>query len=229
MSTRESVIRHINKNYRASLHDYIYVYGTVDEKLPIRQLRLVDCDLDSITISYLKDFQLQDDEDLFEIIKFDQGTRKCLNYAEVQDKLIEMAEVAAKKRNLSHIQINEMRYPTSFLDILIIILVFLPTMSYIWLLPLQDLLKKSELPIIVFLSQNLFQPKILIGIQLAAIFTHFLEIYILLKPKLTFYRVPTDYLVEWWFFGLLEGYGVIRRFNEVIKEKKQQQKRLKRK
>lgn len=203
-ATPEGIVAHMNKSHKLALEDYLCVYGNVRITDEVAHVRLHAIELSHMTIL----FNHADVE--FEIEKMVLFKPPLKDWSEARPRLVEMAKSAAKERGFSHVQINEMRYPESFADYTIIVLAFFPLACYY---------RRNLLSYVPFVGHYFDNDYLLLGIQIAAFLCHILECLILLKPILDFYRVPTDFLVEWYFFGILEGYGPVRRLKQLAREK----------
>lgn len=51
--------------------------------------------------------------------------------------------------------------------------------------------------------------------MLLEVLMHLAETLIFLRPKLQFYRVPPDFLIEWYLFGILEGFAPVKRLSRM--------------
>ncbi|CUS23748.1 LAQU0S11e03400g1_1 [Lachancea quebecensis] len=203
-SSPEGIVAHMNKSHKIALEDYLFAYGHVRMDEKIAHVRLESISLTHMTILF-NHFDVE-----FEIEKVILFEPPLEDWSEARPRLVEMSKAAAKKRGYSHVQINEMSYPDSLVDYMIILFVFFPLACYI---------RRDLLNYVPFVGPYFNNDALLIGIQTAAFVIHLFECIFLLKPKLDFYRVPTDFLIEWYLFGMLEGYGPVRRFNELVKER----------
>ncbi|SCU94206.1 LADA_0G07206g1_1 [Lachancea dasiensis] len=200
----EGIVAHMNKSHKLALEDYLFAYGHVRMTDEIANVRLEKIELTHMTISF-NHFDVE-----FEIEKVILFEPPLKEWSEVRPRLIEMAKFAASKRGFSHIQINEMSYPTGVAAYAFLVLVFFPMICY-WYRPVLN-----YVPLVGSYFNN---GPLLIGIELGALAIHIAECFYFLKPRLDFYRVPTDFLIEWYFFGLIEGYPTVRRFEKVVKER----------
>lgn len=201
--TAQSIIAHMNKDHKLALEDFLYVFGNVPITDQISSVRLKEFELDHMTILFQ---HAAIDFDIEKVIPFDPPLS---SFRDSRDRLVSMAKEAAEKIGVSHVMINEMSYPRDFVEYLIIILVFLPIVVFMK----RSLLQYFPLPqyIIDFISKD----AVLISIIIGEIICHAAETYFLLRPRLNYHRVPTDFLVEWYFFGMLEGYPIVKRFDDL--------------
>ncbi|QLQ78381.1 hypothetical protein HG537_0A06280 [Torulaspora globosa] len=203
----QRIVTHMNKDHKLALEDYLYVYGGVPITEKIKHVRLQSIELESMTLQ----FSHEDiDCDVEKTIVFKPALK---DWSEAKSRLVTMAHEAADKRNLSRIQINDMSYPDTFVEYLVIIGVFMPFICYKW----RQVLLWLPLPSIVV--EFLDNDNVLRVIMVLEILTHFLETWTLLRPRLNYYRVPTDFLVEWYLFGLLEGFAPVKRLERMAREK----------
>ncbi|ODV96859.1 hypothetical protein PACTADRAFT_1445 [Pachysolen tannophilus NRRL Y-2460] len=192
------ILSHMNKSHRIAIEDYLCVYGDVKIDDKIANVRMKSIDLDNFTICFNHfDVELE----IIKPIPFDPPLK---DMSESRERLIEMAKFAAKKRGFSHFQINEIVYPNSILSFLIAFLtcyfilgVCDPSIFYYGYL---QILKPYRFYLFLTLIIHAFEAKFL------------------LWPKLSYYRVPLDYKIEWVIFALLEGFLAIKRFNKLASQ-----------
>lgn len=206
-ASAQSIVTHMNKDHKIALEDYLYIYGNVPITDDIRRVRLLNIDLDLMTIQ----FNHEDIE--FDIEKAIIFNPPLKDWSEAKGRLVKMAHEAADKRHLSYIQVNDMCYPSSLVEYLIIVGVSLPVVCYYF----RQVLYWLPFPSVVI--EFLDNANVLRSIIIVAIALHLLETWFLLKPKLEFYRVPTDFLIEWYIFGILEGYPTVKRLKKMAAEK----------
>ena len=211
-----SVMTELNLNNQLLLQDILCVYGHIAIDNKISHIRLTTLDDLHMTLQ----FKHADIPSLVEkIIQVDNDQDD--SEADMKSRLLRMGEHAAMKRGLSTVQVNEMAYPGSILEYLIIFGVCLPTLCYKfrkllyfgfqWIPLPQDL---SNL-LLKFLDND----SVLLSIIVLELIIHLGETLLLLRPRLEYYRVPNDFLIEWYFFGLLEGYAPVRRLGKLAKRK----------
>lgn len=193
----------MNKDHKLALVDYLYVYGGVPITDQISNVRLFNIELEYMTL------QFQHGAVEYDIEKTILFQPPLNDWSEARERLVSMANEAAKKRNLSTIQVNDMSYPSTVLELIILVLAQLPLVCYYFRSVLY------WLPIPLALKQFLDSDVTLLGVTLLAYITHALEVLFLLKPRLEFYRVPTDFLIEWYLFGILEGYAPVKRLEQL--------------
>lgn len=136
---------------------------------------------------------------------------KCQSWFDVQNQIIEMAQISAKARNLSHIRVSGISYPTSFINLFLIFLVILLPIGFYYPDLLYDTIFANYLPFM--LSVKPYHNTIFY----ATIIIHLLEIYFFMFSRFTKYRVPLDYAIEWTLLTLLDGFNTIKRFNNYVK------------
>lgn len=203
-SPAEGIIAHMNKDHKLALEDYLFVYGNVPITDKIAHVRMLAIELDHMVLQF-NHFDVE-----FEIEKTILFEPPLADWKEARERLVGMAKDAAAKRGFSHIQINEMSYPNSIGEYLLIFLVMMPPVCYF---------NRSLLQWVPVVGAWLDNDALLLTVFVATVVCHFAECILLLKPKLDFYRVPTDFLIEWYLFGLLEGYPAVKRLNQLVKEK----------
>ncbi len=202
------ILSHMNKDHRLAIKDYLNVYGNVIINNKIDNIKMTHISTDHMVIQFT-----HDDLD-FQIEKPIQFEPPMKDLSEARVRLVEMAKFAANKRGYSHVQISDYRYPAIYQWILIFV-IYLPLLSYFIPSILQNqyvstYLSKSKID---WLLQNS------LNITYLTLFLHSLECIFVFRPKLNYYRVPTDYLIEWYIAGLVEGYPAIKRFKKLIAEK----------
>lgn len=202
-STPQSTIAHMNKSHRLALEDYLYAYGNVPITNKIANVRLLNIDLNQMTIQF-NHFDVE-----FEIEKTIVFSPPLKDWSESRERLVLMSKEAAKKRGLSHLQINEMLYPTTPFEYFLIFLIFCPIIG------LSNPLFLDYLYLPTFLKNKYS----LIGISFITLTLHLFECIFILKPKLDFYRVPIDFCIEWYLFGMIDGLFTVSRFNKLVKSK----------
>ncbi|GCE98103.1 hypothetical protein ZYGM_000970 [Zygosaccharomyces mellis] len=197
----QDLLANMNKKHKLALEDYLYVFGGVSEK--VINVRLLNIDPRCMTILFNhKDIEY----DIEKAIIFEPPLE---DRSEAVARLNYMAHEAAAKRQLAHFQINDMAYPESVMEYLIILAVFLPIACY----KFRSLL--YWLPIPLNVRQSLDNDTVLKTIILLEFLTHLVETLFFLKPKLLFYRVTPDFLIEWYLFGMLEGFAPLKRLKRM--------------
>ena len=201
----EGIIAHMNKDHKHALEDYLFVYGSVPITDKIAYVRLSNIELDHMTLQF-NHFDVE-----FEIEKPIPFEPPLQDWSEARTRLVTMAKEAAAKRNLSHLQINEMRYPSTLYEYTVMVLVFTPLICYYN----RSLLSFFPEVLRLFLDND----RVLLSFQAAAFLIHLGECLFLLKPRLDFHRVQPDFLIEWYLFGMLEGFPTVKRFDRLVNEK----------
>lgn len=202
------ILSHMNKDHKLAIEDYLNVYGNVIINKKIDNIKMTHIGLDHMVIAFT-----HDDLD-FQIEKPIQFEPPLKDLSEARVKLVEMAKYAATKRGYAHFQIADYVYPNIYQFILIFI-IYSPLISYF----VPSILQNS------YVLNTLSQTKIdwllrnSLNITYLTIFIHVLEVIFIFRPKLVKYRVPTDYLIEWYIAGIMEGFPAIKRFNKLIAEK----------
>lgn len=200
----QDLLANMNKKHKLALEDYLYVFGGVSSSEKVLNVRLLNLDSQCMTILFNhKDIEY----DIEKIIIFEPPLE---DRSEATARLNRMAREAAAKRHLAHFQINDMVYPQSFIEYLVLLGVFLPMLCY----KFRPLL--YWLPIPLHIRQWLDNDVILRTIMLLEVLMHLAETLIFLRPKLQFYRVPPDFLIEWYLFGILEGFAPVKRLSRMV-------------
>lgn len=203
VTTMPELLAYMNKEHKLALEDYLHVYGGIPASKKIVHVRLLSIDNQCMTILFNhKDLEY----DMEKTIVFEPPLE---DRDEAQTRLRHMAREAAAKRQLAYFQINDMKYPSSIAEYVLILAVLLPTICYNF----RQVLYWIPMP--ASLRQYLASDNVLRAIIFLEFMIHLAEVFFLLRPKLNFYRVPPDFLIEWYLFGLLEGYPVMRRLGEM--------------
>lgn len=206
-ASAQSIVTHMNRDHKLALEDYLYVYGNVPIRDEIRHVRLLNIDLELMTIQ----FNHEDIEfDIEKAIIFDPPLK---DWSEAKTRLVKMAHEAADKRHLSYIQVSDMCYPSTLVEYFILLGISLPVICYFF----RQVLYWLPFPSVVL--EFLDNDNVLRSIIGLVIGIHLVETWVFLKPKLQFYRVPTDFLIEWYLFGVLEGYPPVRRLEKMAAAK----------
>ncbi|SCV03459.1 LAME_0H10594g1_1 [Lachancea meyersii CBS 8951] len=200
----EGIVAHMNKSHKLALEDFLYAYGDVKITDKIANVRLEKIELTHMTLSF-NHFEVE--FEIEKVVLFDPPLKE---WSEARPRLVEMAKVAATKRGFSHVQINEISPPSGLGGYAFIALVFFPLACYY---------NRSLLNYVPVVGPYFDNGALLVVVEIAAFAIHVAECVYILKPRLDFYRVPTDFLIEWYFFGLLEGYPAVKRFDKLAKEK----------
>lgn len=136
--------------------------------------------------------------------------QKCTSWDQVQAQLIAMSKEAAAARHLSHLRVSGISYPVRIFNLVLIFLVGLLPFGYYYPDLLYDSFFAKYLP-----SMLAVQPHHN-TIFLGAMVCHVLEVYFLMFPRFTKYRVPMDYAIEWTILGLLDGLSSVKRFDRYV-------------
>ena len=205
LDTHPTIARY-NKHYREQMKDILYVHGKITAPTlhRMQQPTLKSIDADSITISFkLPSLQSEIDK----VIPLPE-TEQSFTTESITKALNQLIIDSAAKRNLSLAQITTVVAPNSLQDFLILMLIPLPALCLIW--------PQSILPYIPILGPYLSdKPDFISAICVVELLIHALECIVLLRPQLEYYRVQPDVAIEWYLFGLLEGYGAVRRVKEL--------------
>lgn len=204
-ATVQRILAHMNKDHRLALEDYLYVYGGVSVTDQITNVRMLNIELEYMTL------QFHHGDVGFDIEKTILLEPPLKDWAEAKERLVTMAHQAADKRRLSYIQVNDMSYPGTILEYFVIIAAQLPLICYTYRQVLY------WLPVPLAVKQYLDSDLKLLGVAVLALLIHLFETLFLLRPRLEFYRVPTDFLIEWYLFGILEGYAPVRRLERMAR------------
>ena len=201
------IIARYNKHYREQMKDILYVHGKITTPTlhRMQQPTLKSIDTDSITISFkLPSLQSEIDK----VIPLPLETERSGTTESITKALNQLIIDSASKRNLSLAQITTVVAPNSLQDFLVLLLTPLPALCLTW--------PQFVLPYIPVLGSYLMdKPDYITAIFIAEILIHALECIVLLRPQLEYFRVQPDVAIEWYLFGLLEGYGAVRRVKEL--------------
>lgn len=199
---------HMNKDHRLAIEDYLAVYGNViiDEKISNIKLKAIELDHMEISFNH-KDIE-------FEIVKPVAIEPPMDSIQDLRSKLVEMAKYSANKRGYSHVQIQDITYPTKPLEFLLLLAVLLCATACFY----PNLVFDSFLNYILPSSLSSFLQKYTISIAVGLLVIHIIELKFVFLPKLNFYRVPIDLKLEWGFYCLLDGLSTIKRFERLVVE-----------
>ncbi|CCH42860.1 putative membrane protein [Wickerhamomyces ciferrii] len=202
------ILSHMNKSHRLAIEDYLNVYGNVIINKKISNVKMTHIDLDHMVITFT-----HDDLD-FVIEKPIPFEPPLTDLSEARVKLVEMAKFAANKRGYAHFQISDIKYPGVY-NLILIFIIYLPLLSYFFPSILHNSYTTS------YLSSNSIDwlQKNSLNITYVTLGAHLLENLFIFRPKLNKYRVPPDFLIEWYIAGLIEGFPAIKRFNKLVLER----------
>jgi hypothetical protein len=170
----------------------------------ISNVKFKSIDLNEVVISFKHPlFDL-------EMLRPIQYPHKCTTWDQVKAELIEMSKTAATARHLSHLRVSGISYPVSMFNLLLIFMVGLLPFGYYYPELLYDGFFSKYLPFMMAMQpyHN--------TIFFATIVCHLLEIYFLMLPRFTKFRVPMDYAIEWTILALLDGFSSIKRFDQYV-------------
>ncbi|KAG0656659.1 hypothetical protein C6P44_005032 [Monosporozyma unispora] len=125
------------------------------------------------------------------------------------DLFHEVHKHITSKHNMAPWRVNKVIAPSFPLDWLIICAVWLPSLCYFYRPFLYTLFFWDTRNKV--LLQWLDNDKVLLAIIVLEFFTHAMETRRFLVPQLKFHRVNSELWPQWLFWGLLEGYGPVRR------------------
>lgn len=202
------ILSHMNKDHRLAIEDYLCVYGNVIINKKIDNIKMTHIGLDHMVIQFT-----HDDLD-FQIEKPIQFEPPLKDLSEARVKLVEMAKFAAEKRGYSHVQVADYRYP-SLAGWALILTIYPPLFAYFF----PSLLRNQYVLSVLSASKVEWILKNSLNITGLVFIIHFFECILILRPKLNKYRVPTDYLIEWYIAGLIEGNFANKRLDALIAEK----------
>lgn len=204
----------INKNYKLALEDILVVEGDLKNSVNVHNVRLTSINNERLVISFNLPYIDFDVEKVifFPEIKKESSSKDNIS-KELLDKFINFSKSYSLQRGYSNIQIKEYVEVGKF-DVFVIFLVLNPIIA---------LLLPNKIYFTKFLSFIIRYPKLLDILQdnlktiiVAAFAIHAIEYFMVMLPKLKRYRVPNDIFIEWTVACLLEGYGPIKRFNQLV-------------
>ncbi|CAI4057778.1 hypothetical protein SUVZ_02G5810 [Saccharomyces uvarum] len=210
----DSLIVSINETHKLGLQDCLAVFGHVPITKAVKHVKLTDIDTQTstFTLRFLHTETGQHMEKIVYFIDNDSGndTRTAAGIKQIFDR---MFRIAAEKRHLSPVQVATVQYPCTLVDLLIIVGVTLPALCYLHRPALHCIFSLVPGPVGATLERWLDSDRVLQLIILAEFVTHGLETIFFTVPRLKYYRVPGEFVPEWLFLGLLEGYGPARRLD----------------
>lgn len=202
-----ATIGHWNTERSHNLKDIICVYGKVKDR-PY-SIRLVGVEGTALEFSFKMDESVELQMTKFvDLQKQDEETD--------EEALVRLAHAAAEKLGKRYDALDRVLYPSSIADFAVIVLVLLPPLAYFYR-PLLHILFPSWFPVIGRLGDFLDNTKILLAIIVLEFGIHIGEVVFGLWPLLYYHRITEapDLLTEFLFYGILEGYGPIRRMKEL--------------
>lgn len=217
---REEVLKSINNQCQCQLVNLSHIfeqikvsYKTIDNNSCVdnAKINLVDINLDGKIV--LKDGNKIytyrfDSNDMESIVK-----NKEDDSSKLYDVFRSMCKLLSERYQIDHHQkVNEIIPPNTILDWLVIGLVCLPTLCYLnrsvlhYLFDWNGYLSSVLIPI-------LDNDTVLLTIIILEFVTHSIETYMFLIPKLRTYKVPNKLWYGWMIWGIIEGYGPVRRID----------------
>lgn len=202
-NTKHLVLAYYNRHYKYVLSDLLHVYGNVSLRTlaTISQLKISGVDNDTLVITFAVPGVPSPIDKVIIIPELADNSN-----ASVMERLNKMIIDAAAKRQLSIVQVKKSLAPSTIADILVLLAVPLPLVCYFY----RPLL--HYIPIIGSLLYD--KDNYLLIIIALELCIHMCESIVFLRPKLRYYRVPTDCQIEYYFWGILEGYSPVRRLNQ---------------
>ncbi|KAG0682308.1 hypothetical protein C6P40_001906 [Pichia californica] len=200
------IINHMNKDHVHNIEDFLVIYGHVDPSIAERRPAMEDLELGAMTLSYI---------DM-------QGT-KCHvripieptleNFSDSRSKLVEMSQVAARKRGFSEYLINDIPFFNSVKDYVCVTLFF--ALYYFALKP----------HVLAYLVNEVFEvsPNVAkyildyhVTIFRGILIIHSLEAIVILYPLLRKFRMGTLKKFACLLSTLIEGIVFLSAFKETI-------------
>lgn len=204
--SKQEVITSINKQCQQQLQDLVLFLGVKNKRSSTVTLLDIDTSAGQLTVSYGRKHY----------------TAKCSNVlkdgcespVELYDLFHRIHRELAMQRGLSPLKLTTVTPPQGLIDYAVILGVFLPTICYFYRPLLYILFGWNDYSreIVPVLDND----RILLAIIIGEFTTHLLETLWWLHPLLTFHRVPraSPLWFQWTFWGILEGYGPVRRLNQ---------------
>lgn len=192
-----------------NLKDILCVYGKVKQRPYAVKLQGVD--------AQAMELNFKNHESDTQMTKFvdirDQLEGVSPDYNEV---VMSLARQSARKLNKSFNKLDKVLYPCGVADLLVILAVLLPPLCYLYR-PLLHWLFPPQAPVLGQLGQLVDSDYRLLAVIVLEFAIHAGEVYLGLWPLLHYYRITEspDLLIEYTLFGLLEGYGPIRRLKSL--------------
>lgn len=206
-SKKAIIISKFNRRYKHCMEDILNYYADVaTQENDIVKIQLKDIDFEQMTFSFRHEMVE------FEILKpvRYENDKVCKNWGEVESTIVDMCRKAAASKHLSSICLKKIVYPDGPLDLLLVLgvcLLFLaryqPDFVYDTLL--------AKIPYVEKLRP--WNTEMLI----ATAIIHIIEMWVCLRPKLAYYRVPIDYQLEWYCCAMLDGYMSANRLERYVK------------
>ncbi|CAB4256007.1 similar to Saccharomyces cerevisiae YDR476C Putative protein of unknown function [Maudiozyma barnettii] len=200
---KQLTLAHHNRHYSHLLRDILHIYGNVTPRTvkKIATANLSDIDSDSIVISFtVPDIALPIDK----VILYPAD---CLVGSD-NEKFTRLLLQTVHRTGKSLVKLNTCLPPGTLPDFLVLLLVPLPVVCYFF---------DQLLLYIPLFGEALYNnPNYLRCIIALELLCHLCESLVFLRPLMYKYSVPFDLQIEWYMWGLLEGYGPVRRINQHI-------------
>lgn len=214
----ERIIKHMNKDHAHNIEDILVIYAHVDPEIANRRPAMEDLGLESMTLSYV------DMEGTKCNIKIPiQPTME--SFGESRSRLVEMAQIAARKRGFSEYLVNDVPFMKTSKDWICMIIFF--SLYFFALKPhYLEYLVNDVLEISPNVAQYILDYHVTLFRALLVI--HSLEAMIILYPLLRKFRMGTLKKFTCLFLTLVEGIVFLSAFKEAV-DRAQNPKRAKEK
>ncbi|CCH61324.1 hypothetical protein TBLA_0E02680 [Henningerozyma blattae CBS 6284] len=181
----------INKYHKLAIIDILHVFTDITESTNIntRDVTLLDINSSYVTLKWKQNMYKVESAYLKEA-------------SSKQEVFFQIAEDAAKNRNVAPVRITKVLWPIDPLGLLVIFGVLLPPIVYVYR-PFLYWIPIIPSVITPYLDNDI----VLIIIMILEFLIHICETFFILLPKLKYYRVPYKHYKCWYFLGFLEGFG----------------------
>lgn len=202
---KDRILKHMNKDHRLSLFDYLEYYGRVplDGLDPKNRVEMVDIELDHLTLQYSSHFEQRVSRriDLQPPLKSLAGAR---------EKLVEMAHTAATALGVSPTQVKHYKWPQTPGAWL--------SSSTGLILVLGGLTHEFGLAKRFYPTYDQSLQRFRLFLVLFLILIHIGECILIMRPLMKKYRVPYDVRPQWYLSCVLEGFFSWVRFKSLVKK-----------
>lgn len=210
MVNKQDVVKNINSQCQWQLHDLVIL---LSKERDIPMDTRVDAKVTLLDINWCGAMTLECLGQTYSCDGCVDSANKMLlqmnDPTKLYDIFHETHRHVTNKNNMAPWSIDKVIGPNSLVDWLIILGVCLPSLCYfyrpvLYILFAWDTHSKTVL-------HWLDNDKVLLAIIILEFFTHAMETWRFLIPQLKFHRVHPAIWPQWLFWGLLEGYGPVRR------------------
>lgn len=200
------IINHMNKDHSHNIEDFLVIYAHVDPQVAERRPQMESLELGSMSLSYI-----------------DMHGTKCFiripieptleTFNDARSKLVEMSQIAARKRGFSEYLINDIPFFKSIKDYIAFALFF--ALYYFAIKP--DVLNHLVYDVLQIQPETAkYIMDYHIVVFRAILIIHSLEAIVILYPLLRKFRMGTLKKLTCLAFVLIEGIVFLGAFKETV-------------